>query len=118
MPTIALGRSRTRLGLLLLIAFALAVLPVLTGEHHAATHEAQFSFDHTHLADLEPCTQDHAVDGDCAAISNCPVCVVRHHDADAGFALATPGSVYPRTGPEAGQSPAPDIQPPRSSVAV
>lgn len=106
------------LGLLFLIALALAVLPVLAEEHHAATHDAHVSFDHTHSIDLEPCTQDHAVDGDCAAISSCPVCVVRHHDTGASVALAIPGFGFPRTSPETGQCPAPDIHPPRPSVAV
>ncbi|MGY6707917.1 hypothetical protein [Oceaniradius stylonematis] len=105
-----------RLVLIALIALALPLSTFLAGGNHAQVHAADHVIEHQ-LSEA-PCAQDHAVDSDCAAISSCPVCVLRHHDAGAGFALATPGSVFPRTGPVVGQSPAPDIQPPRPSVAV
>lgn len=107
-----------KLGLLFLIALTLAVLPVLAGEHHAATHDAQVTFDHTYSIDLEPCTPDHAVDSDCAAVSSCPVCVIRHHEASARLVLSVSGTGLLPTGPKTGQSPAPDIHPPRPSVAA
>lgn len=112
------ARAIMRLGLLFLIALALAFLPVLGVAHHAAAHEAHASVDHGHPVDLEPGTQDHAVDSDCAAISGCPVCVVRHNDAGARVAHENPGSLFFLMGPEQGQSPVPDPQPPRPSLAA
>jgi hypothetical protein len=116
MPVGAFPRSPWR-GLLFLFVLVLAVLPVLAGEHHAATHNDHAGFEHSHAIDLEPCTQDHAVDGECAAISSCPVCVIRDHDAGARVGVENPGSIIRLTRPERGQNPAPDIHPPRPSVA-
>lgn len=118
MPTGAVSRSIMKLGLLFLTLLALAVLPVLAGEHHAATHDGHVSFDHVQSIDLEPCTQDHAVDSDCAAVSSCPVCVIRHHEAGARLVASISGTGLLQTSPKTGQSPAPDIHPPRPSVAA
>ncbi len=121
-PTVTLKGSVScptiRLGLLLLIAFALALLPVVAGDHHGATHGVHASVEHTHSTDLEPCMPDHGVAGECAAASGCAFCGVRHHDTGATVVQDRPAFAFFLIVSERGQRPVPDIHPPRPSVAV
>jgi hypothetical protein len=99
----------------LLIALALVLLPIVAGDHHAEAHGAQSSVEHIHSIDPEHCTQDHALDGECAAISSCPVCVVRKQDAGKGASPETFNANFFQPGPVRGNRVTPDTDPPRLS---
>lgn len=116
-PSVA-SRSAVRLGLLVLMAIALVLLPVISGEHHARTHVDQVSVEHVHAADQQPCTQDHAADADCAAMSNCPVCTLRHTKDNLAAPPPDRGFVAAMIDRNVGYLTIPDIRPPRISVAA
>jgi hypothetical protein len=108
--------SLMRLVVLMLIALALSLLPILAGDHHAQAHAGEHGIEHQLVE--APCAQDHGNVPDCAALGGCPVCVIRgQFDGPAvmpeGFDWTSPATAV-----AFGHSPAPDIHPPRSSVAV
>jgi len=100
------------------MAIVLVLLPVISGEHHAGSHVHQTSVEHVHASDLQLCTQDHAADAECAAMSNCPVCTLRQTGDDSATQLRESGVFAAMIDHNVSHLTLPDVRPPRISVAA
>jgi hypothetical protein len=117
-PTGVISRAAVRLGLLLLAALILGVLPAIAGEHHAPAYGDKAGVEHVHVTDLEPCAQDQAANGECAAIGNCPVGALRDYPNVRAHPPEPPVLPFPALSAMLGRSIMPEIQPPRRTVFI